>query len=65
MFEYLAGMTSDHCGPSDDSDMIVTVLTGRLSDQAALNGVLNTLYDRHYTLTRVQRIEDSLISESA
>ena len=65
MFEYLAGMTSVHCGPSDDSNMIVTVLTGRLSDQAALNGVLNTLYDRRYTLTQVRRAEDRLVAESA
>ena len=65
MLEYLAGMTSVHCGPSDDSDMIVTVLTGRLSDQAALNGVLNTLYDRRYTLTQVRRVEDRSVAESA
>lgn len=57
MSEYLAGMTFTHIQSSEDSDIPVTVLTGWLPDQSALNGVLNTLYDRCYTLTLVQRVE--------
>ena len=57
MSEYLAGMTFDRIQSSEDSDISETVLTGWLPDQAALNGVLNTLYDHSYTLTLVQRVE--------
>ena len=35
----------------------ITTLTGRLVDQAALAGVLNTLVDLHLTLISVQRQE--------
>ena len=34
----------------------VTTLTGELTDQAALLGVLNTLYDMGYPLLRVERL---------
>ena len=33
--------------------MIITTLKGQLIDQAALMGVLNTLYDYQYTLLSV------------
>ncbi len=65
MSDYLAGMTFARFKDSEASDTVVTVLTGWLPDQAALNGVLNTLYDRRYTLTRVRRVEDSLVANSA
>ena len=32
----------------------VTVLTGRLMDQAALSGVMNTLYNMHYPVLSVE-----------
>ncbi|MGD8699581.1 MAG: hypothetical protein PVJ43_09845 [Gemmatimonadales bacterium] len=32
----------------------VTILTGRISDQAELNGVLNSLYDMHVPIISVQ-----------
>ena len=36
----------------------VTTLVGELPDQAALTGVLNTLYDLHLTLLLVERQAD-------
>jgi hypothetical protein len=38
---------------------IITTLTGELTDQAALMGVLNSLYDMGYPLLRVERLEPS------
>jgi len=38
----------------DESD--VTVLTGTLPDQAALFGVLNTLYDMHIPLLSIENL---------
>jgi hypothetical protein len=35
----------------------VSVLEGPLRDQAALSGVLNTLYERHFPVLSVQQIE--------
>jgi len=35
----------------------VTTLTGELTDQAALLGVLNSLYDLGYPLLEVERLE--------
>ncbi len=37
-----------------DKQTTVTMLTGRLADQAALLGVLNTLYDYRYPLLSVE-----------
>jgi hypothetical protein len=52
--EYLCGMrvssTRRQGGP------IVTTLTGELVDQAALVGVLNSLYDMGYPLLKVERL---------
>lgn len=42
----LGGMTITTAGQEDESP--VTTLTGRLLDQAALLGVLNTLYDYYH-----------------
>jgi hypothetical protein len=38
---------------------IVTTLTGELIDQAALMGVLNSLYDMGYPLLKVERLGPS------
>lgn len=35
----------------------ITTLSGPLIDQAALLGVINTLYDLHLTLLSVERLE--------
>jgi hypothetical protein len=55
--EYLCGMrissTRRQGGP------IVTTLTGELVDQAALMGVLNSLYDMGYPLLKVERLGPS------
>lgn len=57
VLEYLAGMTAVRHTGVDDADVIMTVLTGWLPDQAALNGVLNALYDRQYTLVLVRKAQ--------
>jgi hypothetical protein len=52
--EYLCGMiisSARHQGGP-----IVTTLTGELVDQAALVGVLNSLYDMGYPLLKVERL---------
>lgn len=38
---------------------MITILVGELRDQAALAGVLNTLYELHLTLLSVERLENS------
>jgi hypothetical protein len=42
--------------PAEAGD--VTVLQGRVSDQAALSGILNTLYELHLPLISVQYLGD-------
>lgn len=39
-----------------DTDALGTALEGELSDQAALAGVLNTLYEMHLVLLSVKRV---------
>jgi hypothetical protein len=39
----------------DETGSPITTLSGELSDQAALAGVLNTLYELHLTLIAVTR----------
>ena len=41
--DYCGGMTIEH--ESDQKRGAITILTGRVADQAALFGVLNSLYD--------------------
>jgi hypothetical protein len=41
---------------SSESEPTVTTLLGELSDQAALTGVLNTLYDLHLPVLAVERL---------
>lgn len=65
MARYLNGMTCMQRKGSGLSGPDVTVLTGWLPDQAALNGVLNTLYDHGYTLAFVQQVDYSFPSEPA
>jgi hypothetical protein len=54
---------SDSVGGMDivikqDDDEIITSLTGKLPDQAALSGVLNLLYDLGLTLLSVESLDD-------
>jgi len=51
----LEGMTI--CQATVEADPPVTTLEGELSDQAALAGVLNTLYELHITVISVKRLE--------
>jgi hypothetical protein len=41
-----------------DGDEIITSLTGKLPDQAALSAVLNLLYDLGLTLLSVESLDD-------
>jgi len=41
-----------------EADHKVTTLCGELGDQAALVGVLNTLYELHLTVISVKRLEN-------
>ena len=55
---------SDSVGGMDivilqDDDEIITSLTGKLPDQAALSGVLNLLYDLGLTLLSVEALVNS------
>jgi hypothetical protein len=50
----LEGMTITECSP--EAELAVTTLLGELADQAALAGVLNTLYELHLPVLSVQRL---------
>ncbi len=51
----LHGMTV--CQDTVDVDCTLATLEGELSDQAALAGVLNTLYELHLTVHSVKRLK--------
>ena len=59
--EYLCGMSIS--SRRRDGGPIVTTLTGELVDQAALMGVLNSLYDMGYPLLKVERLGPSPSAE--
>jgi hypothetical protein len=50
----LEGMTVTERSP--EAELPVTTLLGELSDQAALAGVLNTLYELHLPVLSVERL---------
>lgn len=50
----LEGMTINRLTLEDGT--VFTILTGELADQAALSGVLNTLYDLHLPLVAVNKL---------
>lgn len=52
--DYLRGMRIDNLV---DKETQVATVTGRLPDQAALLGVLNTLYDAHVTVVAVESLD--------
>ena len=54
--DLLGGMTI--CPDKVEAGHTVTSLCGVLNDQAALAGVLNTLYELHLTLLMVKRLND-------
>ncbi len=53
--EYYRGMTIEHV--RDAHHYALTILTGRLVDQSALVGVLNSLHDIGCPILLVERIE--------
>ena len=53
--DYYGGMTIEHATVLDQYPM--TILTGILTDQAALIGILNSLYDSCYPIISVECVE--------
>jgi hypothetical protein len=53
--DLLGGMTISP--DTVEADRPVTTLCGELGDQAALAGVLNTIYELHLTVLSVKRLE--------
>ena len=53
--DYCGGMTIEHEG--DPKRYAVTILMGRVADQSALIGVLNSLYDIGYPILSVEYLE--------
>jgi hypothetical protein len=54
MSDLMGGMTISQA--SVDADPPITTLLGELSDQAALAGVLNTIYELHLPVLLVKRL---------
>jgi hypothetical protein len=55
--DYCGGMTIEH--ERDPHQHAVTVMTGRLVDQSALVGILNSLHDIGCPILSVERVEAS------
>ena len=55
MSDILGGMTISQT--TDEVDSPITTLLGELSDQAALAGVLNTIYELHLPVLSVKRLK--------
>jgi hypothetical protein len=53
--DYCGGMTIEHEG--DPKRYAMTILMGRVADQSALIGVLNSLYDIGYPILSVEYLE--------
>ena len=55
MSEKITGLqiNVDRSTPDDP----VSVMVGRMEDQAALSGVLNTIYENHYTIISVNMLD--------
>jgi hypothetical protein len=61
--ERLSGLRMTVLVPA--GELPVTVLTGKLRDQAALAGVLSTLYDLHLPVISVERLSAGSSGEEA
>jgi hypothetical protein len=55
MSDLLGGMTIQV--KSEATSSIITILKGEVRDQAALAGVLNSLYELHLTVVSVERLK--------
>ena len=51
--DILGGLTIAYAETGEKGDIVETILSGSLPDQAALFGVLNTLYDFHFPMLSV------------
>jgi len=49
----------------EEDGMVVTTLYGELTDQAALRGILNRLWDLNLVVRAVQQVHPPKISQSA
>lgn len=54
----LGGMAITYREEEDLGNQLMTILYGRLPDQAALLGVLNTLYNARYPLLSVRYLRE-------
>ena len=53
--DYYRGMAIEHVGDPKQSEL--TILMGRVTDQSALIGVLNSLHDTGYPILLVEYLE--------
>ena len=53
--DYYGGMTIEHEG--DQKQYVMTILVGKLADQSALIGVLNSLHDIGYPILSVDYLQ--------
>jgi hypothetical protein len=53
--DYCGGMTIEH--EDDPKQNVMTILMGKLADQSALIGVLNSLHDIGYPILSVEYVE--------
>ena len=56
--EWLGGMAVTYESRGDDTG--VTTLTGTVTDQAALRGILSRIWDLNLTVVSVDRIDDRI-----
>ena len=62
-FDWLGDMS---CSTSESSEgKVVTTLLGEFRDQAALLGLLNTLYDLHLSLLQVEYVNRAQLGEKS
>ena len=54
----LSGLEITNSSP-EDGTIKTTSLLGTIRDQAQLSGVLDTLYNLHLTILKVERVEES------
>ena len=51
----LSGMTISY---KESKEEVITILIGKMSDQSALSGVLNSLYDIHMSVLSVKKMNN-------
>jgi hypothetical protein len=61
--EFLAGMQIRSTHREDETSL--TTLTGRISDQAELNGVVNSIFEMHLPILSVEALHDEAVHTDA